>query len=278
MEKIIKIYGIVSLVIFISLWLSQPVNIKFNQINKDLLLNSFIYKNESLINYYKYLEKDTLSYKLLIERLKGEEKIYFLQMRPFISEIVKASQKTGIPIASLASCIKRESQFDPHAVSDKGAYGLMGVTIWAYQDVMRLRHQEKWINEALREYGNFSWEDVKNNPELNIIVGAVYYKFLLNKLKDPTLAFLAYNWGIGNVRIMQEKYGDTKNILNRLKELASWNSAWIEPAEYTKYISRFETVFQKIEKKIEMTYTAERRLWENLAFSAFLPVEDNGSS
>jgi len=217
-------------------------------------------------NYYVSLERDTFFYKLVLSQLEGREKVYFLQMRPFLSKIAKASQKTGIPIFSLASYIKRESQFNPWAVSNRGAYGLMGVTIWAYQDVMRLREQKKWIAEALEEYGDFSWEEVKVNPELNIIIGAIYYKFLLDEFKDTTLASLAYNWGIGNVSLMQEKYGNTKNILSRLEKLASLNPAWMEPAEYPGHISRFETVFQKVEERIKIVYATYRELnRENLA-------------
>lgn len=228
-------------------------------------------------DYYACLEKNTFLYQLVLNQLEEKERKYFLQMRPFLSEIAKASQKTGIPIFSLASYIKRESQFNPRAISNKGAYGLMGVTIWAYQDVMRLRSRKKWIEEALEEYEDFSWEEVKFKPELNIIVGAIYYKFLLDKFKDTTLASLAYNWGIGNVSLMQEKYGDVENIFTRLEELAALDSAWVEPAEYPGHISCLETVFQKVEEKIKMVYaTCEKLNRENLAFLS--STQENSSS
>ncbi|MCD6575147.1 transglycosylase SLT domain-containing protein [Candidatus Aerophobetes bacterium] len=240
-------------------------------------LQSFFDHYKNINYYYTSLKKDTSFYRLVLSQLKGKEKSYFLQMRPFLSEIVKASQKTGIPISLIASLIKRESQFNPWAVSRKNAYGLMGVTIWAYQDVVRLRSQKKWIAEVLNEYGKFSWEDVKFDPELNIVVGTIYYKFLLNEFKDATLASLAYNWGMGNVSIMQERYGDTESILNRLGELASFNSAWVEPAEYTFHISRFENVFQKVEERIKLAYATYRELSpENLAF--LRPAEGSSSS
>ena len=119
----------------------------------------------------------------------------------------------------------------------------MGVTIWAYKDVVRLREKKNWISEALDEYGEFTWEKVKTDPELNIVVGAVYYKVLLDEFMDTTLASLAYNWGMGNVYLMQEKYGDKESILARLEELASLYPAWIEPAEYPGHISKLDNIF-----------------------------------
>ncbi|MBC7188985.1 transglycosylase SLT domain-containing protein [Candidatus Aerophobetes bacterium] len=184
-----------------------------------------------------------------------------------MSEIAKASQKTGIPLSTLASLAKRESQFDPQAVSRKGAYGLMGVTFWAYRDVLRLRKRYRWMDEALEEYGEISWDEVKSDPELNLVVGAIYYRFLLEEFEDPFLASLAYNWGMGNVYLMLEKYEDKEIILYRLKQMASLNKAWAEPADYPEYISIFEKTFQKVEEKIRLVYAGYKEISQtNLAF------------
>lgn len=270
------------LIVLLLLFFSHPVNTPFLHNSEELKksINRFaaLYTPPPIFaEYYRYLELDTSSFRLLMKRLEDRERVYFLQMRPFLHELAKASQKTGIPLSSLASFAKRESQFNPQAVSNKGAYGLMGVTIQAYQDVVRLRDREKWIDEALAEYKDFSWEDVKTNSELNVVVGAIYYKFLLEKFKNPTLASLAYNWGMGNVYIMQNRYGNTRDILSRLKKLASWNSIWEEPAKYPGYILEFESVFQKINDKIKKVYAIERGLYqENFALS--LPSKETPSS
>ncbi len=265
----------------IIIMLSPPVNIISFKTPEEYLkgvekLCSYYSQRMDFEDYYLSLEKDPFLFRLVLSQLKDKERFYFLQMRPFLKEIAKASQKTGIPIFSLASHIKRESQFNPWAVSSQGAYGLMGVTVWAYKDVLRLREKKKWVAEALEEYGDFSWEEVKTDPELNIVVGAIYYRFLLDEFKDTTLASLAYNWGIGNVTIMQEKYGDVKNILARLKELASLNKAWMEPARYPVHISRFETVFQRVDEKIKATYFA----FQEVAQERLISLEENqaGSS
>jgi len=265
MKKFIKGGGVGIFFVFLLLFFSSPTYIIYSEnpgefLKNKKLLESICANYKSLNEYYASLEKDTSFSRLVLSQLKGRERSYFLQMRPFLSEIIKASQKTGIPISSIASHIKRESQFNPRAVSYKDAYGLMGVTVWAYKDVMRLREQKKWIAEALKEYGNIEWEKVKFDPELNIMVGTIYYKFLLDELKDTTLASLAYNWGIGNVNIMLEKYGNTQKILSRLEELASINSAWIEPAEYTMHISKIENVFKKVEERIKLAYATYREL------------------
>lgn len=261
------------LAVFLILLLSNPTDINcFNQSSTQYMkwiknLCSFYTRYSDQKKYYLSLEKNTSFYKLVLNQLNGKEKAYFLQMRPFISEIAKASQKTGIPMSSLASHIKRESQFNPWAISSRGAYGLMGVTIWAYRDVIRLRSRKKWIAAALSEYGDLRWRRVKDNPELNIIVGAIYYKFLLNEFKDTTLASLAYNWGMGNVYLMQEKYGDKESIIARLEELAANFPAWVEPAKYPEHISSLQAVFRKVEKRIKLAYAAYHELnGENLTF------------
>ena len=280
-RKMRRVSGVYLVLIFLLLF-SHPVNVPFSYTLDEMkqsikrFYNFYIHVT-TLQDYYRYLEMDTPSFRLLMKRLKGKEKTYFLQMRPFLYELMKASQKTGIPVAFLASFVKRESQFNPKAVSNKGAYGLMGVTIQAYQDVVRLREKEKWIDDALKEYKNFSWDDVKTNPELNIVVGAIYYKFLLEIFENTTLACLAYNWGMGNVHIMQGKYKNTRDILDRLKELASFNSIWKEPAKYPDYILQFESVFQKINEKIKVVYATEQGLYQQ-GFALSLPAKQTPSS
>ncbi|MBE0477520.1 transglycosylase SLT domain-containing protein [Candidatus Aerophobetes bacterium] len=271
------------LAIFLILLLSQPTYIiYFDHSPEEYIkwierLSSFYSNYPSLDDYYSSLEKDSSFYRLVLNQLKDKEKNYFLQMRPFISKIAKASQKTGVPTHSIASHIKRESQFDPWAVSNKGAYGLMGITIWAYQDIYRLRSRTKWVAEALEEYGDFSWEEVQFDPELNIVVGTAYYKFLLNQFKDTTLASLAYNWGMGNVYLMQERYGDKEGIFARLEDLASTRSEWVEPFEYPEHISNFKAVFQKVEERIKFAYATYKEIHLD-SFASLESPEKNPSS
>lgn len=282
-KRLVKAGIYSGLALFFLFLFSHPVYIThFNQDSKrDMKYIEQLYFSYTgytdLNEYYSSLEKNTSSYKLVLSQLEGKEKTYFLQMRPFISEIAKASQKTGIPMASLASHIKRESQFNPGAVSSRGAYGLMGVTAWAYRDVVRLRSKKEWIAEALAKYGDLSWEKTKDDPGLNIMVGAIYYKFLLNEFKDATLASLAYNWGMGNVYLMQEKYGDKESILTRLEKLASIYPAWVEPSEYPEHISNLESIFKKVEREIKVAYANYRELsWKN--FTLLRQSERNSSS
>jgi soluble lytic murein transglycosylase len=206
------------------------------------------------------LENNPSFYELVMTQLNIEEKVYFVQMSPFLSQITKASEKIGLPPFVVASHIKRESQFDPRAVSSKDAFGLMGITVWAYEDVMRLRYQEQWIREALEEYGTVYWEDAQYDPELNILVGAIYYKFLLDHFQNTQLASLAYNWGMGNVQRMLDKYGSTNRVLERLEELASKYPAWVEPAEYPGHIARLQTIFQRLQERIELAYVTYREI------------------
>lgn len=268
--------------IFISL-LSEPTYIiHFSDLGEEYMRwieeMHFSYSNYPSLNvYYDSLENDSSFYRLVLNQLEGKEKTYFLQMRPFISKIAKASQKTGVSMYSIASHIKRESQFNPWAVSSKEAYGLMGITIWAYRDVHRLRGRRRWIDEAIEEYGDFSWEEAKFDPELNIMVGTIYYKFLLNEFKDTTLASLAYNWGVGNVYAMQARYGDKESIFARLEELAATRSAWVEPFEYPEHIANFKEVFRKVEDGIKLAYATYRESRLE-SFTLSKPFETSPSS
>ena len=278
---VLKIMIAEGFILSLILWLSLPTRVDDVKNpwepwkNIEYLCSVYSHYLESQ-DYYASLEKDTSLYKSVLNQLEGEERVYFLQMRPFLSEIAKASQKTGITVSSLASHIKRESQFDPWAVSNKEAYGLMGITIKAYQDVVRLRPQKKWIAEVLDEYGDLSWERVKTNLELNIVVGTIYYKFLLDEFEDTTLASLAYNWGMGNVYLMQERYGGKESILTRLEQLASFHPAWVEPAQYPGYISDFQAVFQRVEEKIELACAYQEAARDN--FALLRPPQKSPSS
>jgi soluble lytic murein transglycosylase-like protein len=101
----------------------------------------------------------------------------------FASIIKHAADKYGVPAGLIAAIIKAESNFNPQAVSHRGAIGLMQ------------------LNPTTIEHLN-----VKNpfNPRENILAGAKYIGFLLKLYKGNTkMALAAYNAGPGNVA----KYG-----------------------------------------------------------------------
>lgn len=101
----------------------------------------------------------------------------------FYPIIFAAAGKYRVDPALVKAIIQAESDYDPRAVSSKGASGLMQL-----------------MPETAKELGV---QDLFN-PEHNIHGGVRYLKHLLNQLEgDVQLALAAYNAGIGNVRRYQ---------------------------------------------------------------------------
>ncbi|MCB0272116.1 MAG: lytic transglycosylase domain-containing protein [Bdellovibrionales bacterium] len=98
---------------------------------------------------------------------------------PYIST---ASRKYGVSIRLIHSIIKAESDFNPQAVSRKGAQGLM--------QIMPQTAQSLGLDNPF-------------DPETNIDAGVRYFKKLLDHFQGNTsLALAAYNAGLSTV----EKY------------------------------------------------------------------------
>lgn len=89
--------------------------------------------------------------------------------------------------ALLAAVIYRESRFDPEAVSEAGAIGLMQLLPDTAKGIATYTGGTKFRVEDLRD------------PELNVRYGAFYLRRLLDKYGDVELALAAYHAGQGNV-------------------------------------------------------------------------------
>ena len=104
------------------------------------------------------------------------------------SLIVEYSKKFGVNPNLVRAVIKRESNFNPKAVSPKGAQGLMQI----------MPRTAKEIAEQLN-IGNYT-ADMLKEPSINIMFGAYYLKQLISYYDNNLiLALAAYNAGIGNV-------------------------------------------------------------------------------
>ena len=118
-----------------------------------------------------------------------------------IGELSIMVYRLDLPISSpqVLALIMVESGGDPLAES-QSARGLMQVSPAALQDINRMYRF------------SFSYEDMFV-PEYNVLVGSIYFAWLLSIFEVEPLALMAYNWGIGNVyRWLYETDGNNKHI------------------------------------------------------------------
>jgi len=85
----------------------------------------------------------------------------------------RASDDTGLPLAMLVAVAQVESRFEPTAISDAGATGLLQV-----------------MPTTAR-----SLELSADSPESNVLAGARYLRGLLDRFRSTDLALAAYNAG-----------------------------------------------------------------------------------
>ncbi|MBN2374179.1 lytic transglycosylase domain-containing protein [bacterium] len=114
------------------------------------------------------------------------------------SIITDAAEKHDVDPALIKAIIMAESGYDPAAISEKGAVGLM--------QLMPATAYSLGVKDLF-------------DPEHNINAGVRYFKGLLNKYEgDLNLALAAYNAGSTNVRKYQgiPPYKTTHNYIKRV--------------------------------------------------------------
>ena len=121
---------------------------------------------------------------------------------PYDASINEHARRQGVAEELVRAVIQVESAFNPNAVSNKGAMGLM--------QLMPATAHELGVANPF-------------DPDQNIRGGVTYLKQLLNRYDQKVeLALAAYNAGIGNV----EKYGavppfkETRNYVDKITKAA----------------------------------------------------------
>lgn len=141
--------------------------------------------------------------------------------------VLESANEFSFPVDLILAVIRAESDFDPNAVSDVGARGLMQIMPkTALLD----------INRMLKT--NYSTEDLFD-PAINIRCGTCYLAYLYDIFHDYDTALAAYNAGMGNVWkwLKEEQYaqdGKLTAIPNR------------ETAAYVRNVNSFRDEYRGI--------------------------------
>jgi len=107
---------------------------------------------------------------------------YFREHVPYGAIIFREARRNDLPPELVAAMVHTESDFRPRLVSNKSAQGLMQIV----PDTARIL--------GIRD---------PFDPEQNIAAGTKYFRYLLNRFDNETMALAAYNAGEGNV----ERFG-----------------------------------------------------------------------
>ena len=162
-RNLLKLHGIISLALVVLFVVVLPVQADIYRYIDENGVMHFTNTPTSSIQQYRLFLKE----KSRVTRWYSSEKYDDL--------ISDASERSGVSFPLLKAIIKAESDFDPHAVSKKGATGLM--------QIMPENFKPLGINDPF-------------DPWENINAGARYFKQMYDRFKGKlTLSLAAYNAG-----------------------------------------------------------------------------------
>ena len=159
----LKLHGIFALALFFALVVALPVQADiYRYIDENGMMHFTNTPTTSVHNYRIYVKE-----KPKAPRWYSSEKYDDL--------ISDASERYGVAFPLLKAIIKAESDFDPHAVSHKGATGLM--------QIMPENFESLGLDDPF-------------DPWQNINAGARYFKQMYDRFKGKlALSLAAYNAG-----------------------------------------------------------------------------------
>ena len=151
-------------------------------------------------------------------------KVYKLEYTEYVK---KYANEYNVDEYLIYAIIKAESNFEPDAVSHRGAKGLMQLMYSTAEDIA------KRINVNLNE-------DNILDPDININLGTKYISMLIQKYNNTNLALAAYNAGSGNVDGWIEK-GTLKSDGSDIE-----NVPFTETNNYVRKILRDYEIYKNI--------------------------------
>ncbi|MBV9670800.1 MAG: transglycosylase SLT domain-containing protein, partial [Acidobacteriales bacterium] len=154
--------------------------------------------------------------------------------RPWWSELRAYSGTEGLDPYLVASLIRQESEFNPSAVSNKNAYGLMQLLPSAAKSMakdLKIRH---WRESTLTD------------PAMNLRLGTHYFRKLVDKYNGQVeYALAAYNAGDNRVEDWRAA-GTYRDIYEFVESIP-----FTETREYVEAIERNAMIYSQLYKNGE---------------------------
>ena len=151
--------------------------------------------------------------------------------QPYWEDIKQSAAQNGLDPYMVASLIRQESEFNPNAISNKNAYGLM--------QLLPVVGKQMAKEEGM---GRFETSELVD-PATNIRLGTRYLKQTLDKFGDhPEYAFAAYN--AGDYRVLDwQTIGHYRDMDEFVESIP-----FTETREYVQAIIRNEEIYRDLDK------------------------------
>lgn len=145
--------------------------------------------------------------------------------------VEKYAKEYGLDPALVYAVIRTESNFNPMAQSDAGAYGLMQITDDTLEHYMNVRGEQ----------GKYTTDDLFT-PSVNIDYGCNILSDLIEEFGDEECAVAAYNAGPGNV----EQWLSDPNISPDGRTLVVENIPFDETRGYVNRVEKTKDMYKKL--------------------------------
>jgi len=128
-----------------------------------------------------------------LREILAENRIYLSpsNVEAMATRVEQVSRKYGVGSDMIYAVIRTESAFDPMALSDRGAMGLMQLLPSTAREVA-VRLNIRWTDDRIL------WD-----PMTNLEMGTFYLSTLLNRFDNVEVALAAYNQGPNRIAALQ---------------------------------------------------------------------------
>ena len=160
-------------------------------------------------------------------------------------EIEEYSDMYNLPYELVASVINVESSFDENAKSSKGAIGLMQLKYSTAKYIVEYYSSNDYLSTNNLENVNennisLTSENDLFNPKINIEIGCMYLRYLLDKFQVLDTALASYNAGETRVRV----WLSDSNYSQDSKTL--YNIPYKETKNYVKKVNNNINYYKKL--------------------------------